>query len=229
MREAGCVHLGGIDAVDHIAQYWAPSELVLLLTGTEDSTLRGILRDLIVQRPLRRDIFRRGLATTTLAEHEARLHDLVVVGTGRTLEHGTTVGVPVGEAVLDPVFYQPLLDVLAESPLGLRGIAAVHPRAEPGDVSAALGLLVHGGYAVPVVDADRRSTDAARRFNQVLVDENAIGNDHRILVSPAATSAIASDEAEIGELGQRWSAATEGGGPDVESRRARALRALGVL
>jgi hypothetical protein len=229
MRAAGCVHLGGIEAVDHLPQYWAPPELVSLLAGTEDSTLRGILRDLVVQRPLRRDIFRRGLATTTLAEHEARLHDLVVVGSGRTLEHGDTVGVPVGAAVLDPAFYQPLLDVLAESPLGLRGIAAVHPRAEPGDVAAALGLLVHGGYAIPVLDGDHESTAAARRFNQVLVAENAIGNDHRMLVSPAATGAIASDAAEIAEVGQPWSEAAEHGDPDIEPRRARALRALGVL
>jgi SAM-dependent methyltransferase len=210
MRSAGCTYLGGIEPVDHLAQYSAPPALLHLLGDTEDSVTRGMLRDLIVQRPLRRDVYRRGLATTTVREHERRLHDLVVVGLGRTLDDGDTVWVPVGSVTLDPSFHAPLLDVLAESPLGLRGIMAVHPGTDLGDAAVALALLVQGGYATPVLETapDPRATASSRRFNQVLADEQADGSDHGILASPIATGAISVDEA----------------GP----RRERALRALGV-
>jgi hypothetical protein len=206
MASARCSYVGSIDAADHLTNLWAPQQLIDLIESTDDVTVRQILRDLIVQRQLRRDLYRRGLATPTAVERERWLRDLSVVGLDRTLTDQSEVAVPLGSVTLASEFYAPLVDLLRERALDVDAIQTVHPEISLEDATAALALLVAGGFAIPQVPGWRGAATAApaRRLNAVLIDENRRGADHGCLVAPATGGAIGSEYVEMLTLGALW-------------------------
>ena len=206
MAAARCSYVGSLDAADHMTGLWVQPELTDLVVSTADVTLQQMLRDVIVQRPLRRDLFRRGLATSTDVEREAWLRDLVVVGLGLDYVDGAVVDVPVGEVALDPSFYKPLVDALADAPINVSTVQSVLPNLGLPDAVAAMSLLVGGSYAAPAV-TEWNTTDAgvtARRLNEVLIAENRAGADHRCLIAPATGAALASEYFEMLGIGALW-------------------------
>jgi SAM-dependent methyltransferase len=227
MSAARCSYVGSVEATDYLSGLWAPPELIELVNRTSDGVLRQMLRDLIVQRTLRRDLFRRGLALPTNAEREDWLQQLVVVGLGKSLDDRAIVDLPVGEITLDREYYEPLVQALSEAPLDVTGIRAVHPEASVQDAVATLALLVNGGYAAPQVQGDVEvdTMAAARRLNEVLVAENRRGADHHLLVAPAIGGAISSEFVEMLALGAVW----DGVPADVVALSDHAMAELGRL
>jgi SAM-dependent methyltransferase len=213
MDLARCIYVGSLGATDHLSHLWVPPELSDLVLGTTDVTTRELLRDLIVQPGLRRDLYRRGLAISTPLDREAWQRGLRVVGLGATLDDHATVPVPAGSVALDPVLYGPLVATLADRSLGIEEIETMHPGWALGDATAGLGLLVAGGFAVPEVPGWQH-TDAparCRRLNEVLIAENRVAANHQCLVAPATGGAIASESFELLTLGALW----EGSPADV--------------
>ncbi len=206
MATARCSYVGSLDAADHLTGLWVPPELTDLVVNTTDVTLQQMLRDVIVQRPLRRDLFRRGLATPTDVEREEWLRNLSVVGLGKDFFEGAAVGVPVGEVNLDPLFYRPLVDALVVEPLNAVAIQSIVPGLDLTDAVAALSFLVSGGYASPEATgwAGESASSAARRFNEVIVAENRTGADHACVIAPAVGAAVGSEFVEILTLGSIW-------------------------
>lgn len=204
--EARCSYVGSVDVTDHLSAFWVPESLRELVLETTDPVLQGMLRDLITQKPLRRDIFRKGLAATTKLEQDAALDAVRFVGLGRELPEGAWVGVPVGQVTLDPGYYQPLVDALAERPLTLADVATIHPGLGRDDARAALALLVGGGYAAPEVPGwqDSDAVARARRLNQVLVADNAVGRNHGCLIAPAIGAAVWVDYFQMLVLAAAW-------------------------
>lgn len=212
MARARCSFVGATDPPDHLHAYWVPPPLTELVTGTGDVVLREMLRDLATGRALRRDLFRRGLAVAAPLERERWLRDLRMVGLGKALDDEPKVPVPVGEVGIDPAFYRPLLEVLAERSLGVEDVLAHHPDVGFAEAVGSLALLVSGGYAAPEAPSWRASpsTVAARRVNEVLVAENRAGADHRALVAPATGCAIESDVVEMLALEAIWRGERDG-------------------
>lgn len=206
MAGGRCSFVGSLDPTDHLHRLGGTPNLVELVGETTDVVLRETMRDLTVQRALRRDVYRRGLATPTGVDHEGWLRDLSVIGLDRPLLEGATVAVPLGTVTLEPAFYQPLLDLLAERPITVADLMAIHPDLGFSDAIGSLAVLVGGGYAAPEVPGWRSgpSRRRVRRLNEVLIEENRRGGDHRSLVSPATGSTIESEYVEMLTLGATW-------------------------
>jgi predicted O-methyltransferase YrrM len=213
MAAGRCSYVGSIDPTDVLSKL-GPSALVELADSTTDEAIREMVRDLSVQRALRRDLFRRGLATSTAVVQEGWLRDLTLIGLDKPLTDGDRVPVPVGTASLDADFYEPLVDLLTERPITVADLLALHPTLSFPDAIGSLALLVGGGYAAPEVAGwrDGVTMHRARRLNEVLIEENRRGGDHRNLVSPATGGALASEYVEMLTLGAVWS----GVGRDID-------------
>lgn len=203
---ARCSYVGSLAATDHLSAFWVPQALEGLVRDTTDPVLQGMLRDLVTQRPLRRDLFRKGLAPVTRAEHDAALDGIRLIGLGKELVGGASVDVPVGQVGLDPDYYGPLVEVLAERPLTLSGIGAIHPELGRDDVVASLALLAGGGYGAPEVVGwqDGGAPGRSRRLNEVLVAENALGREHGCLMAPALGSGVGVSYFEMLTQAARW-------------------------
>lgn len=210
MDTARCTYVGSVDPTDRLADLRITPALAELVAAMDDRTLEELVRDLTVQRMLRRDLYRRGLATPTMVEQETNLHEITLVGLDRKFEDGAVVGVQIGEVTLDPTYYAPMVAALAEGPLDLEAILTMHPSLSAPDATAAQSLLVAGGYAAPAVPSrfiGDGARSGARRLNEVLIEENRHGGDHRSLVAPVTGSAVGSEYVEMLTLGARWNGA----------------------
>lgn len=223
MGEARCSYLGQMDATDHLPAYWAPPAVADIVHGAADPVTRELYRDLIGQRPLRRDLYRRGLQVTTPMHHHRLLADLTVVGLGQPLQD-RPVPVVAGGVALDPAYYQPLVGVLASQALDIATILEIHTGWTHSDAVTALALLVAAGYATPA--ATRQPTPeavaACRRLTEVLIGENRLGADHSAVLSPVAGSAVEVDSIGVLALGELW----DGTGPDTGELADRVLDVL---
>ena len=224
MGEARCSYLGQVDATDHLAAYWAPPAVIDVVHGAPDPVTRELYRDLIGQRPLRRDLYRRGLQISTPLQHQTALADLQVVGLGHPFRDDP-VNVVAGGITLDPAFYQPLLGVLTTQRLDIATILEIHTDWTFLDAAVALSLLVAAGYAAPAATG-RPSPDAVAacdRLTGVLIDENRLGADHATVLSPVAGSAVEVDSVGVLALGELW----DGAAPDPGELADRVLDGLG--
>jgi SAM-dependent methyltransferase len=206
MGAGRCSYLGSVEATDLLFRLGASPELVDLVAGATDVVVRETMRDLVSQRALRRDLFRRGLATSTVVDQEAWLRELTLVGSGEAFDPEAAVRVPLGSVTLEAEFYAPLLAILEQRPLGVDDLLAVHPDLPFLDAVGSMALLVEGGYAAPEVPGwqDGPTRQRVRRLNDVLIDENRRGGDHHVLISPATGSALGSEYVEMLTVGAVW-------------------------
>lgn len=194
MADARCTYVGQVDTVDHLPAYWAPPPLADAVHSAPDVVTRELYRDLIGQRALRQDLYRRGLAMSTVQQQEAALAALSVVGVGRPFEE-RPLEVLGGGVALDPAYYEPLVGALADGPLDTATIAAIHTDWSFGDAASALAMLVAGGYAAPVASLDPTpdAIAASGRLSAVLIAEDRQGADHSTACSPVLGSAVEVD------------------------------------
>lgn len=225
MAEARCSYVGQLDATDHLAAYWAPPALADVVQSAPDPVSRELYRDLIAQRPLRRDLYRRGLHSSTPLQQQMALTELEVVGLGHRFDD-REVRVVAGGIGLDPVFYEPLLGVLAHERLSISTICEIHTDWTFADAAVCLALLVAAGYAMPATP-DAPTTDAiaaCRRLTRVLIEEDRLGADHSAIMSPSTGSAVEVDSVAILALGELW----DGAPADAEALAERVVDGLGL-
>lgn len=198
MAAARCAPIGGIEALDHLPAYWAPPGVLDVVTDAPDPVAREMIRDLLGQRPLRRDLFRRGLAVATPSQHAAWVRAIEIVGLGVPFAD-EPVAVPGGQVRFDPAYHAPLVEALEERRLDVDAIRAIHPGWSADEAAMALALQVAAGYAAPAVPGpvSDQARDGARRLNSVLVDDARLGANPTHLVVPATGSALALDPVEV--------------------------------
>ena len=123
MAAGRCSYLGSIDATDVLFRLGASVELIDLVAGATDVVAREMMRDLASERSLRKDVFRRGLATSTVVDQELWLRGLSVIGLDQQFPDDASVGVPLGSVGLD----QQPLPAPAEPPGRAPDLRQRHP------------------------------------------------------------------------------------------------------
>ena len=98
-----------------------------LLADIADPVLRETIRDFILARRFRQDIFVRGLVPLDAQQAKARWLDARFVLKMKRSEVPSVVLGPVGEVTLVPEVYAPILDALASGPRSVAQLAADRP------------------------------------------------------------------------------------------------------
>ena len=207
MAAGRCSYLGSLEATDLLTRL-GPQGLVDLVGEVTDVTVRETMRDLAVQRPLRRDLFRRGLATSTVVDQEGWLRDLTVIGLDQPLVEGVVGGGASGDRLARPrLLPSRSSTLLAERPITVADLLSIHPGLSFSDAIGSIALLIGGGYACPEIPGWRAgpTVERTRRLNEVLIDENRRGGDHGSLISPATGGALGSEYVEMLTVGAVWS------------------------
>jgi SAM-dependent methyltransferase len=178
-----------------------------VLPGMSEGVWRETVKDFLVGRSFRRDIFVRGPVRLTPAERTEELDRVFVLNVPRsaaTANIQTAMGEVKGRADL----YSPILDRLADRPARL-----LHLIAQVGDadksaaaVIQALGLLIHSGQIKMIRPGTETDPEPARRLNVVLAREIAAGRAVPVLAAPAVGTGIGADLCEFG-----WVTAREQG------------------
>jgi SAM-dependent methyltransferase len=170
-----------------------------VLPGISDGVWRETVKDFLVGRSFRRDIFVRGPVQLTRAERTQELdRDLVltVPRSAATASIRTAMGEVQGRAEI----YSPILDRLAAGPARVSQLVSqlAGPDRPEAAVIQALGLLVHSGQ-VKMLRGDMKSDwDPARRLNVALAQEIEAGRLIRVLAAPAIGTGIGADLCDFG-------------------------------
>lgn len=198
MAAQKCLLLGSIGPLDHHHYYSTPPEFEDVLQGATDPLARELVRDLIMQRPLRRDLFRRGLASSTGDEQRGWAASLRIRGTGRPFS-SETLELPAMKVSLDPAFHVPLVEALTHTDLDVDTVLGIHPDWSFADATSALGLLLAAGYATPLVAGgpSPEAVTACRRLNEVLIVERGQGHAHPCLADPSNGAMYELDLVEV--------------------------------
>lgn len=205
MADAKCSFIGGVNPLDRHVHYSIPPGYADVLAASHDPVKRQMIRDLALQTPLRSDLFRKGRAAPTPAEHEESLRNLSIGGLGRTFDDAP-IELPAMKVTLDAAFHVPLVDVLGSGNLDVAAVLEIHPSWSLADATTAMALLVAAGYAAPTVSPGPvpGAVDACRRLNRALSRERGLGRQHNFLAAPATGTMVALDLIEMMALDAVW-------------------------
>jgi SAM-dependent methyltransferase len=175
-----------------------------VLPGASDGVWRETVKDFLVGRSFRRDIFVRGPVRLTPAEKAAELDRVLVLAVPRsaaTANIQTAMGEVKGRADL----YAPLLDRLAAGPTRLSRLVAqmADTNNSAAAVIQALGLLIHSGQLKMIRLPAETDPEPARRLNVVLAREIAAGKSVRVLAAPMVGTAVGADLCDFGFVAAR--------------------------
>lgn len=188
MGEAKLSYAGSanpLDAFDHLN---INATAKPLLAEAKDPIFREVLKDFLLNRQFRRDLFLRGSLTLPVQERASQLLSTRFVLTVARSAIPEKVKLPLGEMQLKAEIYNPLLDALAAGPtvlgslLGKPGFEKITGNM----LIEASGVLTGLNYAAPVgseaVVAARKAS--VGRLNQMMIGPFLAGEVGDRLISP---------------------------------------------
>jgi SAM-dependent methyltransferase len=207
MAEAKCSFIGSATLADNIPATAVPAGVAALLADTDNPILRETLREFGAPQEFRWDIYRRGLVPMPAGEHQAMVEALSVGRVGQVPEGGITFATSFGPVTGRPEIYAPLLALLERGPLsvGQASVALGFGGRPAPDVLQAIALLVHGGYAHPLLPGGdtAAASNSVHGLNRAIARATADGMDMLRLVSPVLGAALPENMIEtlvVGEL-----------------------------
>lgn len=152
LAEAKLAFAGSAALMENFADLNLKPAQRTLLDEVPPGPYRETLKDYMVNRPFRRDVFVRGARRLSDRERDAQLASLGLVLTAVRSACRLTLDVPVGTAQLPARHYDPILDALATRPHTLGELASLpalkDDPAAPSLVEMA-GILIGSGQALP--------------------------------------------------------------------------------
>lgn len=206
MKEARCSYIGSATLSENIDAVSVPQGMIPLMGEAKELTLRETLRDFGSGQGFRRDLYRRGVAPLSAAEHQQMLQDLTIAWTGQAAGEQVTITTPLGQLTGRPEIYRPLLTMLEAGPVSVR--QAFQTEAFAGrsllELLQAVTLLIAGGFAHPVLPggAGPAAREVTGRLNGAIADINGHGGDLGRLVLPVLGSAMNVDLLETLAVGE---------------------------
>jgi SAM-dependent methyltransferase len=194
MSDAKLTYAGSAHLLDRLDVANFTQEQQDLLNTATSSTERETLRDFILNQRFRRDIFVKGLVPLSSGEERERWKKMRFVLTSLRADVPLTVPGALGDATLQPEFYDPLLDALAGGPRTLEQMMA-DPKVAAigwGRLEQALMVLVGSGHLQPALDeaGDAERAVATRSFNLAVLNKARSSEDLQFLASPISGGAI---------------------------------------
>jgi hypothetical protein len=189
---------------DDIDETSIPITTHSVLPDISDGVWRETVKDFLVGRSFRRDIFVRGPVQLTPAEKTEELDRILVLTVPRAAATAS-IQTPMGEVKGRADLYSPILDRLADGPIRLSQLVAqlVGPDETAAAVIQAVGLLIHSGQVKMVRPDTETDPEPARRLNLALAREIAAGKSVRVLAAPAVGTGVGADLCDFGFVAAR--------------------------
>jgi SAM-dependent methyltransferase len=139
-----------------------------LMNRFSDPLVRELIKDHCIERPLRHDVFVRGARRISPQQRDIALMDMSISLSIPPRQMPLEAEVPAGKAELNPNFYQPIVDALADGPRRVGDLLQLPDVEGKRDNPAELvGVLVGSELAERASRSDAAPLAAAQRFNRV--------------------------------------------------------------
>jgi SAM-dependent methyltransferase len=172
-----------------------------MLAGITDVVWREMVKDFLVGRSFRRDIFVRGPIKLSPPERTRELDRVFMLVVPR-VRATTKLSTPMGEVEGRGDLYPVVLDLLAPGPQRLSQLLAraTGPAKDARTLIQALALLVHSGQVKMLRPDPKVDRGPARRLNLALAREIEAGRAVHALAAPAIATGVAAGLADFGWL-----------------------------
>jgi SAM-dependent methyltransferase len=186
---------------DNLEETSVPITTHDLLRDTVDQVWLETVKDFLVGRSFRRDIFVRGQNKMTPAERLRELDRVFMLVVPRTAAMGKIAiayGAVEGRGDLYPI----VIDLLADGPARLSDLLAraTGPAKDPRVLAQALALLIHAGR-VKMLRADAKiDPSPAQKLNLILAREIAAGKVISALAAPAIATGVVAELTDFGMI-----------------------------
>jgi SAM-dependent methyltransferase len=173
LADAKLTYLGSAHLTDHVDRVNFTEEQQGLLAQVADPLINETMRDIIVGRQFRRDVFAKGF--TPLAPLPARERWLATrfALSSPPEDVKLTFETPLGSFQLRSEIYQPVIDALADGPITLRELVERLPKSRLGwaSLTDAIKVLVGRGELQPALPADDQAVRAqsTQAFNAAVM------------------------------------------------------------
>jgi hypothetical protein len=192
LGEAKLSYVASATLPENLDIYAVPRDLRPLVRQIADPSLRETVRDLAGNKGFRRDLFARGAAVVTPAEHRTLLSSLAFALVVPRRRVKLKFACPLGELTGKDELYLPIVERLAQGNAGFDDLLAL-PAFGEGKLAALLDcltLLVHSGQVLPLIGPANVDSEPARRFNRMIVDSFRGGRAYRHLAAPAGRTGL---------------------------------------
>jgi len=179
--------VGSLQVVDLIEGVALPKAAATLLQTVTDPDQAETIKDYVLNRQFRTDVYARGTRELSPPEREEILTRTRFALLRPRTECPLTVRFPLGEVNLDEKIYGPLLNLLEAAPVSAREVKSRAETAELADaaVMEALMILTAAGYIQPLPGTGQEvNTAPARRFNDAALRRLKQGRELPALASP---------------------------------------------
>lgn len=201
VRELGDAKLdfvGSAALLEHIDAVNLTSDQQKIMAGIGDLTLRETMRDFMINQQFRRDVFSKGTLPLSARDSRAAWLDLRLALTAVRESAIMKITGPLGEVVLQPEVYGPILDGLSNGPRTVGQLLKEVPHlTELGwaRIIQALGVLIGTSQVHPALNekTDSKRSSSCRNFNRAVLQRAISGMDLTCLASPVTGGGLAVD------------------------------------
>jgi hypothetical protein len=197
LGEAKLAFVASASLLENLDQYAVPASLAALVGGTADPIMRETLRDYCSGKRFRRDLFARGSAALTPAEHRRLLSGLRFVLTVPRQQVSFKFAGPLMELTAKTEMHAPIVDLLARKIADFDELLAAFPGNQLGLLLDCLACLVHSGQVAPIVAEPAADKEPAQRFNRLVVDSLKAGRIYNALASPVIRTGLSATEFDL--------------------------------
>lgn len=178
---------------DELANLALPAEANALIEEADPAS-RETLRDIMMNRPFRRDLFVKGAERLSGRERMERLGAVRFALSVPPGDVPEAIVLPGNRLRLQKVLAEPLIAALDERPRQLDELARLPALAAHGReaILQGLTLMVGTSHAAPVLSeaAEAACLESAVRYNAAVLERNRMGKELRDLASPLLGSGI---------------------------------------
>ncbi len=201
-EEAGLTFAGTAALFENVDAFSLSDAARQVIATIDDHVLRECVREIFVNTHFRKDVFIKQPSPITLLEQErALLNRRFVLSAPPNMVPLQAAG-PMGQVMLDPKHFGPLLNALAfdaYAPKTVSQLSAIMGRGSPRDIVDQLSALVSGAayvHVAPVTDAPEEMKARCRRLNRFILERTAEGGQVSALASAAVGGAVRVPQSE---------------------------------
>jgi SAM-dependent methyltransferase len=199
LSEAKLAYVGSANICENRLELAIPKEMQSLVAAAPDLAMRELLKDYVVNKYFRRDVYAKGPLHVSGRKQREQLDTIAFARTDMGVEVPDTLGIPAGQATPKRDIMTATLDRLSEGAATAAELIEANKNtgASPTDIFMLLEILVHRGVVNPV-RPDHASVDQvpSHRLNKSIMSLTSAGDTHRYLASPILGSAVSCEYAD---------------------------------
>jgi hypothetical protein len=191
--EAKLTYIGSANLLENRLDLSVPRDLLPLVRDAPDDAMRELLKDYIVNKQFRRDLYIKGPQKIALREKRQRFNDTPFARTLMSSNVPKKFQLPIGEATPRKDSLEAIMGTLGGDVRTGGELMEAVQKVGLSDAEAALLLmmLINTGTIAPArPDYGKVDRAPSRRINQAVMELTLAADTHRFLASPVIGSAL---------------------------------------